>query len=117
MRAGKLIHLSATPAQQQIDSAFGGKESGGLLGVSSSRQAETDHRSLRPDLGGRRGRAAMTWQTVETTGFYVGRIFTGSISASQLHGAIGTATVSGEITKKAISYAPNDPAVQALAIR
>src|SRR3984957_10866921 len=30
-RAGQLIHLTATPGRQQIDSGFGGQETGGLL--------------------------------------------------------------------------------------
>ena len=57
-----------------------------------------------------------TWQMVETTGFYVGRILTGGVSPRQLHGVIGTATASGAITKEAINDAPNDPGMQALGV-
>src|SRR3984957_14807654 len=34
MRAGQLIHLTATPRREMLDSGLGSKESGGLLGVS-----------------------------------------------------------------------------------
>jgi regulator of sigma E protease len=114
MRAGQLIHLRATPGQQQIDSPFGGKESGGLLGVSRPLQPT---RIVHYDPIAALGMGVQrTWQMVETTGYYVGRILTGGVSPRQLHGVIGTATASGAITKEAINDAPNDPAMQALGI-
>jgi regulator of sigma E protease len=112
LRAGQLIHLRATPGVQQVDSLFGGKESGGLLGVSGPLKRP---QLVRYDPLSAVGVGAQrTWQTVQTTGFFVGRIVTGAVSPNQLHGAIGTAMASGKITKEAIKDAPNDPALQAL---
>jgi regulator of sigma E protease len=113
-RGANLIHLTATPTRQQIKSLFGGSQNGGLLGVSLAPQKP---KIVRYDPITAVGMGAMrTWKTVETTGFYFGRIVTGAVSPDQLHGAIGTATASGEIAKQAISDAPGDPAVQALGV-
>ena len=114
MRAGQLIHLRATPGQQQFDAGFGGTESGGLLGVSGPLKRPT---IVRYDPISAVGMGVQrTWLTVETTGFYISRILTGGVSPKQLHGTIGTAALSGNLTKAAISDAPNDPGLQALGI-
>jgi regulator of sigma E protease len=113
-RAGQLIHLQATPARQQVKSLFGGSQNGGLLGVSLAPQKPT---IVHYDPITAVGMGAMrTWKTVETTGFYFSRIVTGGVSASQLHGMIGTATAAGEVTRQSISDAPGDPAVQVLEV-
>jgi regulator of sigma E protease len=114
MRAGQLIHLRATPGRQQIDSGFGGQDTGGLLGVTAPLKRPT---IVRYDPISAIGMGAQrTWLTVETTGFYIGRMVTGAVSPQQLHGAFGTAALSGHLTKEAISDAPNDPGLQALGI-
>jgi regulator of sigma E protease len=111
MRAGKLIHLTATPRRELLDNGLGSKESGGLLGVSPPR---TPPKTVRYDPISAVGMGVQrTWATVESTGYYVGRIVTGGVSPRQLHGTIGTATLSGQLTKAAISAAPGDPATQA----
>jgi len=113
-RAGQLIHLRATPGRQQIDSGFGGQETGGLLGVTAPLKRPT---IMRYDPIAAIGMGVQrTWLTVQTTSFYLGRIVTGGVSPKQLHGTIGTATLSGQLTKEAISDAPNDPGLQALGI-
>jgi regulator of sigma E protease len=113
-RAGQVMHIVATPQRHQVDSPFGDDESGGQLGVSIT---PLEHRIVRYDPISAIGMGAMrTWRTVQTTGFYVGRILSGGVSPNQLHGAIGTATASGEIAKEAINDAPGDPATQALGV-
>jgi regulator of sigma E protease len=110
MRAGTLIHLTATPVRQQLDTGFGGTESGGLLGVSG----RFKQGMVRYDLFSAIGLGVeRTWATVETTAYYVGRIVTGGVSPLQLHGTIGTAALSGQLTKAAINAAPGDPGAQA----
>jgi len=110
MRAGNLIHLTAMPVRQQLDTGLGGTEAGGLLGVKVRAQPGL----VRYDLFSALGLGVeRTWATVETTGYYVGRIVTGGVSPMQLHGTIGTATLSGQLTKAAISAAPGDPGAQA----
>ncbi len=112
MRAGQLIHLRATPGRQMVDSPFGGQEPGGLLGVRGPQQPP---KVVRYDPIAAIGMGVdRTWQTVETTGFIVGRILTGGVNPNQLHGVIGTATASGHLAKEAISVAPGDPGLQAI---
>jgi len=110
LRAGSLIHLTATPIRQQLDNDFGGAEPGGLLGVSPPQKLPTVVRYdpiTAVGLGVRR-----TWATAETTGYYVGRMLTGGVSPKGLHGPIGTAALSGQLVNAAISAAPGDPPTQ-----
>jgi regulator of sigma E protease len=112
LRAGQLVHMTVTPGSQQLDTPYGNKESGGLLGVSRPAQpTRIVHYGPIAAIG---VGAQRTWQTVETTGLVVGRIFTGGFRENPLHGVIGTAAVSGQITKDAIKDAPGDPGTQAL---
>jgi regulator of sigma E protease len=113
-RQGRLVHLAATPARKPMKSVFGGEESGGLLGVelAPQRPAIVHYDPLSATAMG----VSRTWETVQTTLFYFGRILTGRVSPDQLHGVIGTAQASGAITKQALSEAPGDPAIQALSV-
>jgi regulator of sigma E protease len=113
-RQGRLVQLAATPARKPMKSVFGGEESGGLLGVelAPQRPAIVHYDPLSATAMG----VSRTWETVQTTLFYFGRILTGRVSPDQLHGVIGTAQASGAITKQALSEAPGDPAIQALSV-
>jgi regulator of sigma E protease len=113
-RGGRLMHIVATPGRQEAKSLFGGSQHEGLLGVASAQQRP---KFVHYDPVSAVGMgAARTWDTVATTGFYLGRMLTGHVSADQLHGVIGTAEASGAITQQAINDAPNDPGLQALGI-
>jgi len=110
LRAGSLIHLTATPVRAQLDTGFGGTESGGQLGVSGPQRLPVVVRYdpiTAVGMGVQR-----TWATVETTAYYVGRMLTGGVSPKGLHGPIGTATLSGQLVNAAISAAPGDPPTQ-----
>jgi regulator of sigma E protease len=111
-RAGALIHLRATPTRQSIADSPDSDAKGGQLGVLIQ---PLKQKFVRLDPISAIGMGAeRTWRTAETTAFVVGRIVTGGISANQIHGVIGTASVSGQMTKQAISDAPGDPMAQTL---
>ncbi|MFI4935173.1 MAG: M50 family metallopeptidase [Caulobacterales bacterium] len=113
-RGGRIFDVTATPARQQTKNFFGGSQTAGLLGVAPTQQRpQIVHYDPITAIG---MGAARTWDTVQTTGFYFGRMITGHVGADQLHGFIGIAHASGDITKQAIKDAPGDPGVQALGV-
>jgi regulator of sigma E protease len=116
-RDGQLIHVVATPRAHSEASPYGGTLTTGLLGVTLTPHKPTFVSEVRynpleaVELG-----AARTWDTVEETGLYLEGMFTGRVSPSELHSVIGTAEVSGAITKSAIDEGKGDAKVQALGV-
>ena len=111
-RGQQVIHLLATPALQRTDSIFGGKESGGQLGVWGPDKPPTiiHYNPIEAiGMGVRR-----TWDAVSTTAFYLGRIVTGHAPANQLHGLIGIVRATGGVAKQAAADAPPNPWLQSL---
>lgn len=106
-REAQTLHLVATPVQyQRTDTIFGGKDSGGLLGVAPPRVLPTIiHYS---PIGAIRMGVDRTWDAVSTTVFYLGRIVTGHAPANQLHGFIGIVHASGGVAKQAAADGPAD---------
>jgi regulator of sigma E protease len=109
------LHLIATPTRGQEQTGFGGTQNKGVLGVHPKQEGAW--RLVRPGpleavgLG-----VSQTWNVLDTTAFYLGRIVTGHVSLGQLHGFVGMAKASGAITKQAIDDAPRDPAEQVLGV-
>jgi regulator of sigma E protease len=111
-RAGRLMHVVVTPTRKTVQQLGGMDQKGGQLGVTIKPVVD---KFVRYDPVSAIGVGVdRTWRMAGTTVFAVSRIITGAISPDQLHGVIGTATMSGEITKKAIAYTPHDPGLQAL---
>jgi regulator of sigma E protease len=100
-RGGRAIHVIARPRPVEESSPFGGKVTVGLLGLETS---GGQIRHFGPIEAVARG-AAQTWEVTSSTAYYLGRIVTGQMSASQLHGVIGMAHASGEITRQVMSEA------------
>jgi regulator of sigma E protease len=100
-RNGAPVHLRATPDAKQIESAFGGKQTIGVLGL-AARGGE--HITVSPiralGMGVRK-----TWDVTITTVFYLRRIVTGQVGADQLHSFVGIAVASGSITQQAVDQA------------
>ena len=115
LRGGQTLHLLATPSRGQEPTGFGGTQNKGILGV----QPKPDGvwRYVRPSPFAAVGLGVTrTWDVLETTTFYLGRIVTGRVNLGQLHGFVGMAKASGAITKQAIADAPRDPAEQILGV-
>jgi regulator of sigma E protease len=113
LRAGRYIHIRATPGGlSEPNLLFGGSQTTGRLGVSLTPQKQTIvHYNPIEALG---LGVERTWDTVETTGLYLGGMFTGRVSPSQLHSVIGTAEASGAITKTAFDDGKGDNRILAL---
>jgi len=113
LRAGRSIDIRATPgAVSEPNPLFGGSQTTGRLGVAFAPQRPTIVHFNPIEAVGLG--VARTWDTVETTGFYLSGIFTGRVSANQLHSVVGMSEASGAITKTAIADGQHDSRILAL---
>jgi regulator of sigma E protease len=105
-RGGQALQLTATPERKEITDSFGGKQSVGVLGLSSqSRQQDMTLNRYGPIEALVRG-AGRTWDVLDTTVYYLGRIVTGRESAEQLGGPLGIARASGAVAQAGAEGAP-----------
>ena len=100
-RAVATIHLTATPGALHEKSPVGGDQTVGYLGV-GARGGEIKHYG--PLEAVERG-IIRTGQISETTLFFLGRIVTGQVAFDQLHGVVGIAHASGDLTQRAVTDA------------
>lgn len=101
LRAGREVHLRAIPDTRQIDSAFGGKQGVGVLGLAARGGGQAPVGPLQALALG----VQKTWDVSFTTLFYMGRIVTGQVGADQLHSFVGIAYASGSMTQSAVDQA------------
>ena len=96
-RGGREVVLTATPRWQLRNDPVGGPQRIGVLGIRPE-QSSDDFVNVRynPIEAVKRG-AQRTWHTLETTVFYLGRMITGQVSADQLRGPLGIATVTKNV--------------------
>ena len=100
-RGGHDIHVLARPHPVQEASPFGGAATVGLLGLASLGREVRHYGPIEAiGLG-----VNQTWEATTSTYYYLGRIVTGQMSADQLHGVIGMAHASGEITRQVVTQA------------
>jgi regulator of sigma E protease len=101
MRGARLLHLVARPDTRQVDSAFGGKQGVGVLGLATRAGGQAPVNPVQAlGLG-----VQKTWDVTTTTLFYMGRIVTGRVGADQLHGTIGIFHATGDLTQQAVDQA------------
>lgn len=100
-RNGAAVHLLARPNVRKVDSAFGGQQDTGYLGLAARGGAIESVGPVRAvGLG-----VQKTWDVTTTTVFYLGRIVTGKVGADQLHSFVGIARASGAMTEDAVDHA------------
>jgi len=100
-RKASTIHITAIPDSRTEDSAFGGKQTVGALGVYAlAGPPRAVSLPAAVSLG-----VQKTWDVTATTLFYMGRIVTGHVAADQLHGIVGVAVASGTVTQQAVADA------------
>ena len=100
-RGGRMLHLVARPDTREVDSAFGGKQGMGVLGLAArgGRQAAVGPvRAVQLGVG-------KTWDVTTTTVFYLGRIVTGQVGADQMHSILGIGRATGSLTQQAVDQA------------
>ncbi|MFA7646478.1 MAG: RIP metalloprotease [Phenylobacterium sp.] len=103
-RAGERITLMATPRRQEIVNPLGRTDRLGVLGIRSDTALELKRYGPVEAVG--RG-VAQTSETIETTLFYLGRLFTGREGPEQLSGPLGMAHLSGDLAKLTREQAPD----------
>jgi len=114
-RGATTLRILAAPSSQPERVPFLGSQSVGQLGIIA--RQEGAWRYVRPNPLAAVGMGAdQTWQVLDTTVLYLGRMITGQASLNQLHGFVGIAQVTGAITKQAIDQAPHDPGEQWLGV-
>ena len=102
------VTLLATPERRLLNSPVTGASAKlGVLGISGSTAASDGfHRSYNP-LEALEGGVSRSWEQIETTVFYISRIFRGRESGDQIGSFIGIAKVSGEFAHAGAHGAPN----------
>ena len=101
--------LVATPDLRVIDDPIAGEQEVGVLGL-ESRPLPGDVRRIRYNPVEALGAgAARTWDVLDTTVYYLGRLVRGQVSADQLGGPIRIAQASGAVAQVASEGAPNWP--------
>ena len=102
-RNGKLLTIATTPRRViEKDPILGVRKVGRLgmyLGVAAGEARQVRYGPLDAVRHG----AQRTWSILHLSLTYIGRIFTGKESGDQLGGPIGTARISGEVAKAAVS--------------
>ena len=98
-RGAASFDLLATPERKVVANPVTGASKLGFLGVGSSlAPADTFRRRYNP-LQALGGGVSRSWEQIETTVFYISRIFRGQESGDQLRSFLGIAKVSGQFAQ------------------
>jgi len=111
-RGDQILHLTATP-RGEITSTLLGKRLTPRLGIEAANDAK--HQRLGLGRSVTTG-AYQTWQIVERTTTFMGRLFSGRESADQVSGPIGIAAISGEMAKGGLGTLLNWAAILSASI-
>jgi len=96
-RGGEPVTLQATPQWRELKDPFGNKHRLGVLGISRSMSPGDIKTQKMGPLQAVVAGAQETWYVVDRTLGYIGGVFVGRESASELGGPIRIAQVSGEV--------------------
>jgi regulator of sigma E protease len=97
-RAGRIVHLEATPIRGEILDGLGRKQRLGRVGLAFADTPVTVRRY--GPVAAVAGGVEQTADVINTTVFYIGRMVSGREKADQLSGPLGMAQISGELTKQ-----------------
>ncbi len=100
-RAAAILHITATPAAAHETSPVGGDQTVGRLGLAAHGGAVKRYGPLEAVQRG----VIRTAKVSETTLYFLGRIITGEVAFDQLHGVVGIARASGDLTQHAVADA------------
>jgi regulator of sigma E protease len=98
-RGDRDLRIAVTPAPVAQTDSLGDSEKVGMLGL-IARGSRLQHHGPIESIG---LGADRTWNVVETTVFFIGRVLTGQANPSQLHSIVGMAHVSGDMTKQVLT--------------
>jgi regulator of sigma E protease len=101
------VSLTATSMLQMRPDGLGGERLQGTLGIVPV-QGREDYVHVRYNPVEALGKGVeRTWRVLSTTVYYLGRMVTGQVSASQLSGPLGIARVSGQVAQSGAQGAPD----------
>ncbi len=106
-RGGVPVVLTATPAKKRVANPTGGDMEVGVIGLSNQPRRQDVHHVRYNPIAAIGGGVVRTWDVLETTVFYLGRLVRGQISAEQLGGPLGIAQISGAAAKAGGEGAPD----------
>jgi regulator of sigma E protease len=113
LRHGRPLTLTATPVRGPVPDRFGHIQHLGLLGLEyRPKPGDLIVRHYNP-IEAVGGGVARTYDVVDTTLDYLGRLVVGRETAEQLSGPLGMAQLSGEIAKQTAEESPDAKALVA----
>jgi len=106
-RNGARTQLTATPRWQVQTDAVAGEQRVGVLGLRPAQEPK-DYIRVRYGFFEAIGQGTKrTWDVLETTVYYLGRMLTGQVGADQLRGPLGIADVTKNVTRLGVQGAPD----------
>jgi regulator of sigma E protease len=88
------VALTATPRPVVVDDPVGGRQNIGRLGLTPSETVADFKPHRYSPIAAIGGGVVRTWQVLDTTIYYLGRLVRGQVSADQLGGPLRTAQIS-----------------------
>jgi regulator of sigma E protease len=109
-RGGKTIQLTATPTLGDAPTAVRGKtEKRPILGISPTIPRNYVKRERYNPVEAVGVGVTRTWDVIDTTVYYLGRMIRGQVSADQIGGPLGIAKTSGQVAQAGAAGAANVP--------
>jgi len=109
LRGGTEIHLTATPIEREIVDEVAGKQKIGLLGLQSAPGPGAGRWVTYNPVQAVGAGVTRTFDILQTTTYYLGRLVRGQVSGDQLRGPIGTAQAAGRVARAEAHDAPTLP--------
>jgi regulator of sigma E protease len=110
-RAGQTLSLVATPRMGEAQTANGKVEKRVLLGVSGGIPRSHVERVRYNPIEAVGAGMRRTWDVLDTTVYYLGRIIRGQVSAEQIGGPLGIAKTSGDVAQAGAAGALDFPSM------
>ena len=112
-RGAQDLRFTATPRLELRQDPIVGAQWIGVLGIRPA-QARQDYITVRyTPVQALQGGVARTWDVLNTTVYYIGRMVRGQVSADTLRGPLGIATVTGKVAQLGARSAASFPAMLA----
>lgn len=106
-RGGERVELTATPRWEMQSDPVAGEQRVGVLGLAPAQQPQDFTRVRYGPVEAIAGGAARTWNVLETSVYYLGRMVTGQVGTDQLRGPLGIASVTKNVTQIGAEGAPS----------
>lgn len=106
-RGGQRVELVATPRWETQNDAVAGEQRVGVLGLAPAQRIEDFKRLRYGPIEAVVGGTKRTWNVLETSVYYLGRMVTGQVGTDQLRGPLGIASVTKNVAQIGAEGAPS----------